>query len=102
MTVFKLTFLSHCQLVSIRAFSTFEIQLLSVDWNGPILIALIYRPPYFVNDFVFEFTDLLGFITTNYDCFLLVGDFNVYVCCPSNTLSNEFLTLIESFNLVNG
>ncbi len=42
----------------------------------------------------------MGFITTNYDRFLLVGDFNVHVCCPSNTLSKEFLTLIESFNLV--
>ncbi len=58
-----------------------------MEWNGPIFIALIYCPPHFVNDFAVEFTDLLGFITTNYDRFLLVGDFNVHVCCPSNTLS---------------
>lgn len=50
-----------------------------------------------VKDFITEFTELMGYITTNYDRFLLVGDFNIHVCCPSNSLSKKFL---ESFNLV--
>ncbi len=78
-------------------FSSFLAQLLSFEWNGPILLAVLYRP--LGKDFIFEFTELMGYITTNYDRFILVGDFNVHVCCPSNSLSNEFLRLTESFNL---
>lgn len=73
-------------MVSIKAFSTFEVQLLRLEWKGPVLIATIYRPPYLVKDFVFEFMELMGFITTNFNCFLLVGDFNVhgFIACQSN------------------
>ncbi len=31
---------------------------------------------------------------------LLLGDFNIHVCCASKTLSIEFLNLIESFDIV--
>ncbi len=47
-----------------------------------------------------KFTEFIGNIATNYDRFLLVGDFNIHVCCQSNPLSKEFLSLIESFGLV--
>lgn len=36
----------------------------------------------------------------NYDCFLLLGDFNVHICCANDTLSSEFLNLIESLDLI--
>ncbi len=52
---------------------------------------MLYRPPHLVKDFILELTELMGYITTNYDRFILVGDFNVHVCCPSNSLSKEFL-----------
>jgi len=29
-----------------------------------------------------------------------VGDFNIHVCCQSNSLSQEFLDLIDAFNLL--
>ncbi len=32
------------------------------------------------------------------DNFLIHGDFNIHVCCPSKPLASEFLQLIESFN----
>jgi len=32
--------------------------------------------------------------------FLLVGDFNIHVCCQSNSLSQEFCDLIDAFNLL--
>ena len=28
-----------------------------------------------------------------------LGDFNIHVCCPSQSLSSHFLDLIDSFNL---
>lgn len=29
-----------------------------------------------------------------------MGDFNIHVCCQSNTLSREFLNIIDVFNLI--
>ena len=35
-----------------------------------------------------------------YDRVLIVGDFNVHVCCPDKSVAKDFLNLIDSFNLV--
>jgi hypothetical protein len=35
-----------------------------------------------------------------FDTFLIVGDFNIHVCCPADPLVKDFLNLIDSFNLV--
>ncbi|KAG8008077.1 Adenosine deaminase domain-containing protein 2 [Nibea albiflora] len=35
-----------------------------------------------------------------YDRVLLVGDFNIHVCCPDRPLVKDFLSLVDSFNLV--
>lgn len=37
---------------------------------------------------------------TTCDRILILGDFNIHVCCPSNALAKDFLNLINSFNLV--
>ena len=34
-----------------------------------------------------------------YDHVLLVGDFNIHVCCPDNPLVKDFLSLIDCFHL---
>lgn len=34
------------------------------------------------------------------DKILVIGDFNMHLCSPSKPLVNEFLSLIESFNLI--
>jgi len=34
-----------------------------------------------------------------YDRVLIVGDFNIHVCCPEKPLVKAFLNLVESFNL---
>uniref|UniRef100_A0A8C6M722 Reverse transcriptase domain-containing protein n=1 Tax=Nothobranchius furzeri TaxID=105023 RepID=A0A8C6M722_NOTFU len=35
-----------------------------------------------------------------YDRILIVGDFNIHVCCPDMPMARGFLNLIDSFNLV--
>lgn len=34
-----------------------------------------------------------------YDRVLILGDFNIHVCCPSHSLTSHFLDLTESFDL---
>ncbi len=61
---------------------------------------MIYRPPKFNKDFIRDFTDFLGSICLKCDKLLIVGDFNVHVCCSSNPLAKDFLDVIDSFNFV--
>lgn len=89
----------RCQLVLVNELTSFEAQLLHLDWNGPVLLEVIYHHPYSAKDFIQQFTEFIGNIATNYDCFQLVGDFNIHVCCQSNPLSKDLLNLIDSFNL---
>lgn len=74
-----------------------EIQLLRLDWCGHIAIAAVYRPPHSAKDFI---SDFVGDQITIFDHILLLGDFNIHVCCPSKPLSKEFLYIIDSFNLL--
>ncbi len=90
----------HCRSVPSAVYSSFEVQLLRLEWNDPVLLALVYRPPHLVKDFINEFTAFMGDCITKYNNILLLGDFNIHVCCQSKPLEIEFLSLIDSFNMV--
>ena len=80
--------------------SSFEVTLFEVGRSDPVLCAVIYRPPKYNKDFLSDFSGLLTDIMPNYDRVLIVGDFNIHVCCPDKPLVKDFLSLIDSFNLV--
>lgn len=63
------------------------------------MCAVIYRPLKHSKDFIKDFSDFVAFILTRYDRILIVGDFNVHVCCPFKSMTREFLELIEAFHL---
>lgn len=65
-----------------------------------MLCAAVYRPPKYNKDFLNDFSDFLAEIMPKYDRVLTVGDFNVHVCCPDKPMAKDFLSLIDSFNLV--
>lgn len=52
---------------------------------------MIYRPPKH-NKF--------GEYIPNYDKLLILGDFNVHICCTADLLAKEFLNLLNAFDLV--
>ncbi len=88
-TVFKNTF--PCGSLSTAQYSSFEVQLFQILLANPVTIALVYRPPKQDMEFLNEFTAFVGDLVTAYDKILLLGDFNIHVCCASETLSMEFL-----------
>ena len=98
-TVYKNDFKCKQRAV-LSSFSSFEAHLFEVDRSDPVLCAVIYRPPKYNKDFLNDFSDLLAEIMPQYDRVLLVGDFNIHVCCPDKPLVKDFLSLIDSFNLV--
>ncbi len=97
-SVFKKKF--DCRSIKNDTFSSFEEQLMQIDSRNPVLCVLVYRPPKINKNFIHEFTGFLGGIMMKYDRLVILGDFNIHICCSSNGLAREFLNLIDSFNLV--
>lgn len=52
-------------------------------------------------DFISDFSDFffLSVFIPCLDNILILGDFNIHVCCPSRPLVKEFNHLLESFGL---
>jgi len=63
------------------------------------MCALVYRPPKSDKHFIKEFSDFLSHHATSYDRLLILGDFNIHVCCPGKPLVSEFCHVMESFGL---
>ena len=86
--------------MSFGNFATFEILCFLINSKDPVLCVLIYRPPNLNCGFITEFSELLSLITQRFDNIILLGDFNIHICCPSHPLAAEFISLCESFDLV--
>lgn len=80
-------------------FVSFEKQVFKVDLIRPVNCTLIYRPPNHNKDFICEFSELLSYLTPSCDSLVILGDFNIHICCPDKPLVQDFLSLLESFNL---
>lgn len=64
-----------------------------------MLCALAYLTPKFNEDFIQDFVFLSG-ILPRFDSVLILGNFNIHVCCYQKPLVRDFLNLIDSVNLV--
>lgn len=64
------------------------------------LCVLLYRPPKYNKCFILDFADFLGSVLFKYDSVLILGDFNIHICCKDDLLAKDFLALMDSFNLL--
>lgn len=60
---------------------------------------VVYRPPKYNKEFLSDFSVFLADIMCKYDQVLIVGDFNIHVCCSEKPLVKDFLDVLDSFNL---
>lgn len=95
--VFKDSF--KCRLLPTDTYLSFELQLFVVEFESPVLFAVVYRPPKYNKDFIHEFSEFLADILPKYDNLLICGDFNVHVCCPADQFATDFKSLLTTFNL---
>ena len=78
---------------SLGVYKSFEMLSFLIHATTPLLCAVIYRPPKSTN-FLDEFSEFLSILTPKYDHALILGDFNVHVCCPSHAMASDFITLL--------
>lgn len=57
----------------------------------------IYKPPQ--NCFIKDFTELLTFVCTEFDCLVISGDFNVHVDVTKDRHAKELSAVLEMFGL---
>lgn len=87
-TVFKNIF--KCKILPVKNYSSFEVQLfiLANCLQTPLLCALVYRSPKATGCFIHDFSDLLSVLAIQSDKMLILGDFNIHVCCPTKPMVN--------------
>lgn len=87
--------------VSVRVYSSFEVQRVVLESTSSALFCvLIYRPPNLNSAFISDFSEFLTSILPLYDCMLILGDFNIHVCCPGQPFVAEFCNVLDSFGLI--
>ncbi len=86
-----------CSQLSSDNYYSVELNIFELGRFQTVFCTVIYRPPkYLINDF----SDILSGIMPNYDRILIIGDFNIHICCSTKPLVKDFLSLIDSFNLI--
>lgn len=101
-SVFKSSFC--CRACKTESFSSFEELLFQFN-EHQLTIAVVYRPPKPNKNFLKDFSNFLVDVILQCDRLLIVGDFNIHVCCESNPLAKDFISLVDSFDFtqaVNG
>ncbi len=60
----------------------------------------MYRPPKVSTTFIHELSEFLSNQVSRCDRLLVLGDFNIHVCCPSKPMVKNFMSLMDSLNFV--
>ena len=60
------------------------------------VLAVVYRPPGPYSVFLDEFSDFAADLATYSDNILLIGDFNIHVNNPSDSLATAFLSTADT------
>ncbi len=63
-------------------------------------LSYTFSAPPSSSNFINEFVELLGDVLIRNDHILILGDFNIHVCCSDNALAKEFQNLLSSLNVV--
>lgn len=70
-----------------------------IELHHPLLCAMVYHPPKSNKAFIEEFSVFLALILPRTDQLLILGDFNIPICCPNDPLARDFLNILDFLNL---
>ncbi len=85
--------------VAAPLFNSFECLVLTISESFSTAIVIVCRPPKANKDFLSEFAELLSFLCLKFERTLIQGDFNIHMDKKDSTLTKDFLSLLECFDL---
>ena len=59
----------------------------------------IYRLPKYCASFFADFTELLSIVCIDFDCLVIVGDFNIHVDNPQDKGAKELFCVLDNYGL---
>lgn len=80
-------------------FSSFEVQLLTIEILGPFVCTRV-QSPRISQGFIYQISQFLSDLTSRCDRLLILGHFNIHLSCPAKHFVKDFTCLLESLNLV--
>uniref|UniRef100_A0A3B3I5K1 Reverse transcriptase domain-containing protein n=1 Tax=Oryzias latipes TaxID=8090 RepID=A0A3B3I5K1_ORYLA len=83
--------------ITVPTFQSFEATVCQLSGSTPTIIATIYRPPKPNKDFMSDFSTFLTYISALSPNVLLLGDLNIHLDNVNNSLTNDFLSCLDSF-----
>lgn len=89
----------QCTNMSCGQFDSFEYIVIQLKSPCRAALVTIYRPPKYNTMFFDEFTKILSSVCMDFDCVVLVGDFNIHVDNPEEGCAREFLNILDTFGL---
>ncbi len=95
--IFKSLF--QCKETIFGDFSSFEYLCFLVKGDPKVLLLIIYRPPRYPGKFFDEFAELLSVICTDYNSFIITGDFNIHIDNNMDINAKELCSLLDTFGL---
>ncbi len=72
-------------------FASFEYVALQLHSFSHAMFLNIYRPPKYCATFFDHFTELLSIVCNNFDCEVILGDFNIHVDNPQDRVARTEL-----------
>ena len=86
-------------------FKSFEHLSLSladhtIKTRNRLLLIILYRPPSSYSEFLDEFSEFLSELVLCSDKIIIMGDFNIHVDVPSDSLTLSFNSLIDSLGFL--
>ena len=80
-------------------FDSFEYVATQLKSPCRAILVTIYRPPKYDARFFDEFAKLLSIVCMDFDCVVLVGDFNIHVDNLTDGCAKELLNILDNFGL---
>lgn len=70
--------------VACKSLISFDLQLFKLNAYNSVVVVLIYWPPKSTKEFIDEFAELLSGLKQIIIKLLIIGDFNIHVCCGTD------------------
>jgi len=80
-------------------FESFEYVALQLRSSCQAVLVTIYRPPKYSAHFVDDFFKLLSVVCIDFDCVVIVGDFNIHIDNPKDGSAKELFYILDNFEL---